>query len=136
MTCFYSLETGTSVKLVKNTNVPPPSFTFCKRDFHAFKSDVLKPYGLLIGKHLQLDGYKDVMEKSNKTMKDILDEAAYTQEEIVDYVSVIDEQMYMEFDKQGESFNVDEFPNVEMFTKVVHPFYGNCFTLSIPMEVL
>jgi hypothetical protein len=124
------------VKLVKNTEAPPPSFTFCRRDFSAYKSDVLKSYGMWIGKHLQLAGYKDVMEKTNKTMKDILDDAAYTHEEIVDYVSVIDEQMYMEFDKQGESFNVDEFPNVEMFTKVVHPFYGNCFTLSIPMEVL
>ena len=107
----YTLDTGTSVKLVKNTEVPPPSFTFCRRDFSAYKSDVLKSYGMWIGKHLQLAGYKEVMEKTNKTMKDILDEAAYAQEEIVDYVSVIDEQMYMEFDKQGESFNVAEFPN-------------------------
>ena len=110
----YTLETGTSVKLVKNTENTPPSFTFCRRDFSAFKSDVPKSYGLWIGKHLQLAGYKDVMKKTNKTMKDILDEAAYTQEETVDYVSVIDEQMYMEFDKQGESFNVAEFPNSEV----------------------
>ena len=53
---------------------------------------------------------------SNKTMGDILDEAGYTREEIIEYVSVIDEKTYMEYDKQGESFNIDDFPNSEVKT--------------------
>ena len=85
-------------------------------------------------------------------MKAILDEASYSQEEIIDNVSVIDEKMYMEYDKQGESFNINDFSDPEVkwyweslrclnidskqiFTKAAHPFYGNCYTLSIPMTV-
>ena len=110
----YFLDTGTTVIVVKNTEVPPPSFTFCRRDFSAYKNDVLQSYGLWIGKHLQLTGYKDVFEKTNKTMKDILDEASHTQEDIIDNVSVIDEKMYMEYDKQGESFNINDFSDPEV----------------------
>merc|ERR1711892_651332 len=42
----------------------------------------------------------------------------------------------MEYDKQGESFNINDFSDPEIFTKVVHPFYGNCYTLSIPMKIM
>lgn len=112
------IDTGTSVMVVKNTEVPPPSFTLCRRDFSAYKQAVLHSYGLWIGKHLELTGYKDVQEKTNKTMADILEEAAFTKEEILDYVSVIDEQMYMEFDKQGESFNLDDFSDDTRYGQV------------------
>ena len=47
-------------------------------------------------------------------MKAILDEASYSQEEIIDNVSVIDEKMYMEYDKQGESFNINDFSDPEV----------------------
>ena len=104
--------------VVKNTEVPPPSFTLCRRDFSANKKDILQSHGLWIGKHLELTGYKDVQEKTNKTMADILEEAAFTKEEILDYVSVIDEQMYMEFDKQGESFNLDDFSDDTRYGQV------------------
>ena len=90
----------------------------CRRDFSAYKQAVLHYYGLWIGKHLELTGYKDVQEKTNKTMADILEEAAFTKEEILDYVSVIDEQMYMEFDKQGESFNLDDFSDDTRYDQV------------------
>ena len=47
-------------------------------------------------------------------MGDILEEAGHAREDIIDYVSVIDEKTYMEYDKQGESFNVDDFPDLEV----------------------
>ena len=85
-------------------------------------------------------------------MGDILEEAGHAREDIIDYVSVIDEKTYMEYDKQGESFNVDDFPDLEVkclpgkdpyfqivslqiFTKIVHPFYGNCYSMSLPIKV-
>ena len=103
------------MKLVKNVEVPPPSFTICRKDYSALKDEVLYKYGLYIGKHLKLDGYRHVEETTNKTMSDILQEAAFTQNEIVMLVSVIDEKIYMAFDKHGSSFEIkDDDEDVEV----------------------
>ena len=97
-----------------NTAFPPPSLTFCKQSFNAYKNGILKEYGLHVGKDVMLSGYKEVFENTNKSMREILDEASYKREDIIDYASVIDEKVYMEYDKNGEAFSLDDFPSGEV----------------------
>ena len=61
-----------------------------------------------------LPGYKEVFENTNKSMREILDEASYKREDIIDYASVIDEKVYMQYDKNEEAFSLDDFPSGEV----------------------